>query len=128
MKQRIFTAVMFVLWLSLPAITFAAADLTWTANVESDLAGYKIYRGNVNGAGTCPIGPLQPLLIGGVPASVGKVTTYKDTTVPVFDGALCYEITAFDTANNESTHSNRATAVVNLVPPPAPSGLSVVVN
>lgn len=100
-----------------------SADLSWTANTETDLAGYKVYRGN----GVCAIGPLQPLLnASGVPVSLGKVTTFTDATVPVFDGSLCYEITAVDVAGNESAHSNRATKAVNLVPPVPPLGLVIV--
>lgn len=108
--------------LVLPVSAWAgSATLTWTANGESDLAGYKIYRGN----GVCAVGPLQPLVVSGNPVSLGKVTTFTDTTVPVFDGDLCYEITAFDTANNESPRSNRATKAINGIPPIAPTGLVI---
>lgn len=101
------------------------AVLTWTANVEPDLAGYKVYRGN----GVCAIGPLAPLMVNGVAVSVGRsAVTYTDMTVPVFDGALCYELTAYDTAGNESGRSVRATRQVNLIPPLAPAGLTVVVQ
>lgn len=95
-----------------------SAVLSWSANPEADLAGYKVYRGT----GACGFGPLQPLLTAaGVPVSVGKVTTYTDANIPPFDGDLCYEITAFDTAGNESlVRSNRPIKVVNLVPPQAP--------
>ena len=119
-------AAMFLAAINAPTVVQAgSADLSWTANAETDLAGYKVYRGNAAN-GTCPIGPLQPLKDGnGNPVSVGKVTAYTDNTVPVFDGELCYELTAFDTAGNESTHSNRATKQVNLVPPGAPNGLTI---
>lgn len=107
----------------------ASADLTWISNTESDLAGYRVYRGNASG-GTCPVGPLQPLRDAGgaaivVPKSATGTVSYTDTTVPVFDGQLCYEVTAFDTSNNESPFSNRATKTVNLVPPVAPSSLNL---
>lgn len=106
-----------------PVMSFAAsADLAWEANTESDLAGYNIYRGN----GACPVGPLQPLMVGGVQASVSAPSTgYTDSTVPVFDGELCYELTAFDTSGNESLRSVRATTMVNLVPPVAPMGMTI---
>jgi endoglucanase len=100
----------------------ASATLTWNANTESDLAGYKVYRGN----GSCSVGPLAPLTVNGIQVTVASpATTYVDNTVPVFDGDLCYEITAFDTSGNESARSNRATKTVNLVPPTAPTGLSI---
>jgi hypothetical protein len=107
----------------IPMSVFAAsATLTWIPNTESDLVGYKVYRGN----GVCAIGPLQPLVVSGSNVSVlAPLATYNDTTVPTFDGSLCYEVTAFDTAGNESTHSIRATKAVNLIPPVAPVGLSI---
>ena len=112
-----------VMVLMLPVSAMAGSStLTWTANGEGDLAGYKVYRGN----GVCAVGPLQPLIVSGSAISLGKVTTYTDNTVPTFDGDLCYEITAFDTANNESTRSVRATRAVNLVPPVPPVGLTIV--
>mgnify|MGYP001590642539 CR=1 FL=1 len=102
------------------------ATLTWTANTEADLAGYHIFRGTT--AAVCSgTAILPPLLINSAPASVGKVTTFADTTVPAIDGILCWEISAFDTATtpNESGRSNRVSKTVNGVPPLAPSGLSV---
>lgn len=107
----------------IPVMSYAAsALLTWTPNTDSDLAGYKVYRGN----GVCAIGPLQPLVVGGVAVSVlAPLAAYTDSTVPTFDGSLCYEITAFDTAGNESLRSNRATKAVNLVPPVVPMGLTI---
>lgn len=113
------------------AANAASADLTWTPNSEADLAGYHVYRGNTTGTGACPVGPLQPLLVGGAQVIVPKsaagapLVAYTDATVPVFDGNLCYEVTAFDTANNESPRSNRASKAVNLVPPVAPSSLNL---
>lgn len=104
----------------------ATATLTWNANTESDLAGYKIYRATQSCSAQ---GPLAPLLDGnGQPISVGKVTTYTDTTVPNVDGEVCYEITAFDLGGLESERSNRATKILNINPPTAPTGLSVTIQ
>lgn len=50
------------------------AILTWNANSESDLAGYKIYRG----LDMCVANPAMSLV-----ATVGKVTTYIDDKIPV---------------------------------------------
>lgn len=104
-----------------PTLAFSAdAVLTWTANTEPDLAGYKIYRST--SACAVPTTVLSPL------TSVGVVTTYTDTALPAFEGELCYEITAIDVAGNESAHSNRVKKAVNLVPPVAPTGLDVVIK
>lgn len=106
----------------------ADAVLTWNANTEPDLAGYKFYRAV---QGCTAQGPLAPLMKGSPPApvQVGKVTTYTDTGLPALDGTICWEMTAFDTAGNESlTRSNRASKDVNTIPPAAPTGLNAVIQ
>lgn len=109
--------------LSIGGMSLAATvTLTWIGNTESDLRGYRVYRGN----GVCATGPLAPLMNGANQVEIAKpATTWIDTTVPVFDGTVCYEITAVDTSGNESPRSNRATKTVNLVPPVAPTGLVI---
>lgn len=93
----------------------AKATLTWNANAESDLAGYKIYRS----VGTAPMTLL---------ATVGKVTTYVDDPLPAIDGDIGYALTAYDTAGNESVRSLTVTKTVNAIPPVAPTGLVVVIG
>jgi hypothetical protein len=71
--------------------TAGTISLTWSANTESDLAGYKVYVGTQSG-------------VYGPPITVGNVTAYqlnnlaKNTTYFV-------SVTAVDTAGNESLHS-----------------------
>ena len=105
----------------------ATVNLSWNANTESDLAGYKVYRGQ----GTTQCGastPLYSLVVGTTPVTVLRpATTYTDSTVARIDGPVCYELTAYDTSGNESGRSNRAQAVLNLNPPSAPQNLSVVI-
>lgn len=104
-----------------------AADtvLTWNANTETDLSGYKIYFAPQ----ACTAqGPLAPLVVGGNPVQVGKVVTYKHLGIPPMDGTMCWEITAFDTSGNESGRSNRVSKDTNVIPPVPPTGLNAVIQ
>lgn len=93
-----------------------SAILTWDPNKEPDLAGYRIYRG---------FGTATPTLL----ASVTKDTvTYTDSTLPNLDQAVTYNLTAFDTAGNESAHSVNVTTTVNVNPPQSPLGLAVTIQ
>ena len=68
--------------------------LTWTANVELDLAGYKIYVGTNSGTYSFP----------GSPFVTGKVTSYTISNLP--KGQTYYfAISAYDNAGNESVLS-----------------------
>jgi hypothetical protein len=72
----------------------ANVTLTWTANVELDLAGYKIYVGTNSGTYSLP----------GSPFVAGKVTSYTISNLP--KGQTYYfAISAYDNAGNESVLS-----------------------
>jgi hypothetical protein len=79
------------LTLSAPATSSAA--LTWNANTDSDLAGYKVYRATASGAYGAPI------------ATLGNVTGYTATGLTV-GTTYFFVITAYDQAGNESVFSN----------------------
>jgi hypothetical protein len=68
--------------------------LTWAANVEPDLAGYKIYVGTNSGTYS----------FSGSPFVTGKVTSYTISNLP--KGQTYYfAISAYDSAGNESVLS-----------------------
>src|SRR6185312_9884873 len=72
----------------------SSATLTWNANTESDLAGYKIYRATASGAYGAPL------------ATVPSGTlTYQATGLSI-NTTYYFVITAYDSAGNESTYSN----------------------
>lgn len=105
----------------LPAIVFAAStNLAWNANTESDLEGYNIYRENVSCATFGAVTDIhKPKLL----VTIGKVTSYVDSTVPDNIAQVCYWMTAKDTSGNVSIISVPVgkTFIVKL---PAPSTIT----
>ncbi len=78
--------------------TNGSAILSWTANTESDLAGYKVYRGTQSG-------------VYGTSIAVGNVTTYQFTNLAP-NTTYFFSITALDTAGNESVPSSEVSKSV----------------
>ena len=84
--------------------------LSWVRNTESDLAGYRVYRGT-----TSYDGPFLPL------GTTGS-TTYVDDSV-VNGTTYYYAVAAYDDAGNESDLSTE-----NTVDTPRPAGTNLVLN
>lgn len=95
-----------LLWSS----TAGAATLTWDANRESDLGGYRIYHCNTQ---TCTKSSASLL------ATTGKVTSFNVGTPSI---TQYYFITAYDLDNQESGMSNVVTYTPtgSTTPPPPP--------
>ena len=89
-----------------------SATLTWDANSEPDLAGYRVYQ-----CGLTPCGPGSGNLL----ATLGKVTSYSIGTPSV---TQYYYVTAYDFANNESAASNVLNFTSASSLPPTPTSLS----
>jgi hypothetical protein len=109
-----------VIGLTLWSATAWGATLTWDANSEPDLQGYRIYRctqlpcGRATGSAT-------------LVASVGTVTSFSIGTPTVVQ---YYFLTAYDLANNESSESavvtyTPTTPTAAPPPPPAPGNLQL---
>jgi fibronectin type 3 domain-containing protein len=89
-------------------------SLNWTANLESDLSGYNIYRTT-----TSPVALTSPINGG----TLVTANTYNDTSL--INGQIYYyAITAVDTSLNESAGSSEANATPLATPPLAPTLLS----
>lgn len=107
-----------VLWSS----TAWGATLTWTANSDPDLAGYRVYHCSQL---PCTRASANESLL----ATLGKVTSFNIGTPAV---TQYYFITAYDLANLESGASNLATFIPAgssppppLTAPPTPGGLRI---
>ncbi len=73
-----------------------SARLNWNANTEADLAGYKVYYDTASHAGTCPTGYASSVE---VPTSA-NTGHWFDSLTP--GQTYYFQVTAFDTSDNES--------------------------
>ena len=74
--------------------------LTWDPNIESDMAGYKVYHGTASGSYTMAL-------------NAGNVTQY--TVNNLTDGQTYYfAVTAYDTSGNESGYSNEVSTLIGI--------------
>ncbi|MGA2264166.1 MAG: dockerin type I domain-containing protein [Acidobacteriota bacterium] len=78
-------------------LTAAEVALSWDPNVESDLAGYKVYYGKTPG-------------VYGAPISLGTQTAY--TVTGLAPGNYYFAVTAYNTAGLESGFSNEVSTTV----------------
>ncbi len=85
-----FFAALFVLSGFNAQVYGASASLSWDANSESDLSGYKVYFGSASGSY-------------GTPVDVGNATTH--TLSGLSDGTYYFAVTAYDSSGNESGFS-----------------------
>lgn len=118
--KRIFLAWLFILVL-IPSLTFAAggrATLSWDANTEDDLAGYKLYFGTAPGK----YGP---------PVDVGKTATPLAPSHILNlaqDETYFFAVTAYDTSGNESGFSNEVSKSIDSTPPKPPFNLKALIE
>jgi hypothetical protein len=82
-----------------PRLT-SSVTLTWNANTERDLAGYKVYRATSSGAYGAPIAAIP-----------GNTTSYTATGLQ-FNATYFFVVTAYDIAGNESAYSNEVSKSV----------------
>ena len=88
-----------------------SATISWNANTESDLAGYKIYYGTASRTGTDP--KTCGLCGYSTSLNVGNVRTYTFSSLT--NGQTYYfSVTAYDTSNNESSFSSQVSKFISI--------------
>ncbi|MFZ5863148.1 MAG: CARDB domain-containing protein [Nitrospirota bacterium] len=98
-----------------PTIISAAATgsdiaVEWSANTETDLAGYLLYNNDV-------VANVRRIVTGSVTPYLLSATTFADLGLP--DGTYRYVVFALDQAGNYSDPSNTMTVTVETRPPRA---------
>lgn len=109
MKNIIVISMLLSLFLLSDSAQAGTAELTWDANSEGDLQGYKVYYDTSSHAGTCPVG---------YATSVSVDTS--DNTGYWFDNltpgqTYYFQVTALDTSANESDCSTAPGEVSKLI-------------
>ncbi len=111
MKKIIFLIVLLV------SLTVSAKEITfqWDANIEKDLAGYKLYQSSQKDGNYIQIGK-----------DIGKT----EVTIEVADGEWYWYVTAFNQSGLESDPSNNVTMIVNSKSPQPPKNfiMEMIIN
>jgi hypothetical protein len=104
MKLEIVLLGVLILIIGFQKLYSAQVNMSWNANTETDLAGYKIYVGQTsrNYDRTVDVGNLTTYILDGV-----------TEMVEVF-----FTLTAYDSAGNESDYSDEISGVVGDLTPP----------
>jgi len=118
MKKIIFSFMLIIPLLIFSTCVFAEdISLSWdppTINEDgtplTDLAGYKVYYGNISGSYTKSI-------------DVNNVTIF--TVKNLTDGVWYFAVTAYDTSGNESNYSNEVNKKVDILKPSFPFNLII---
>ena len=108
--KKSFSSLMILAMLFLFPLSVIAASLqvSWNANTETNLAGYKVYYGTTSGTYDATV-------------NVGNVTSY---TIPSLSTGKTYyvAVTAYDTSSNESEKSTEVSANIPVPDSTPPTG------
>src|SRR3989339_1936840 len=111
MKKIIFLSALFFMF-GLGNVAFAgSATISWDANTESDLAGYKVYYG------TASRGSVTHPKNGGYPTANTQIVTSGTSKVIsnlTENKTYYFSVTAFDKSNNESAYSQEKSKFIPL--------------
>jgi len=121
MKCKIFIIIFGVAFLSIinaNIVWAGSATVSWNANTEPDLAGYRIYYGTSPRTGTNPgSATTQPLPKCGLcgyssSVTVGNVRTYTFSSL-TNSATYYFSVSAYDTSNNESAFSVQVSKLIS---------------
>jgi len=112
-KSFLSLLILAMLFLFPMSVIAASLKVTWSANKESDLAGYKVYYGTASGTYSSTV-------------NVGNTTTY---TIPsVSTGKTYYvAVTAYNSSSTESAKSTEVSAYIPVPDTTPPTG-SIQIN
>ena len=114
-KLLIIPILTFLFTLGLSGAAWAEeVTVAWNPNIESDLAGYKVYYGIVTGMYDTSV-------------DVGNKTNY--TILGIVSGQGYFiAVTAYDTSGNESGYSNEISYTsIDVTPPNAPTEAKIII-
>ena len=113
-KKSFLSLMILALFFIFPMSAIAASmQISWNANTDSDLAGYKVYYGTTSGTYNANV-------------NVGNVTTH--TISDLSTGQTYYvAVTAYDTSANESEYSTEVSASIPVPDTTPPTG-SILIN
>lgn len=115
MKKVISLFIVLLVSLFLIASPVLAKDVIfeWDANMESDLAGYRLYQSNTSGLYTFGAGnEVKEILVG-----------TETCTLNITDGTWFWVLTAYDSNGNESGPSNEVSTNIDQTAPAPPTNL-----
>ena len=118
-KRIIITPLALLAFIFLSTIVMAGSDVKfeWNANVEPDLAGYRLYQSTTSGQYDFGDGNQ----IATIPAGTETISL---TDVP--DGKFYWSLTAYDTLGLESGPSNEVSATLDTTAPNPPGNFLIV--
>lgn len=113
MKQKFIVIIFLALFAFVFSANFAlagSATLSWNANTESDLSGYKIYYGTASRSGADP--KTCGLCGYSTSVNVGNVRTYTISNL-TNNTTYYFSVSAYDTSNNESAFSAQVIKLIS---------------
>ncbi|MEO2054731.1 MAG: hypothetical protein ABGX83_05470 [Nitrospira sp.] len=103
------------------------ATLSWDANIETDLSGYRVYQSSV--PGELVAGGVVPVTLFSIATMASSVVGVPSAQVGGLSDNVTYffAVTAFDTSGNESPLSTVVSKTIS-IPPGAPKNFQVVIE